>query len=103
MFAVIKTGGRQFRVAANDVIKVHKLDVEAGKTVEFESVLMVGSEKGTKIGAPYVAGAKVTCTVVAQDRAEKVIIFKKTQRHTYRRKKGHRQDVTVLKVTGITA
>lgn len=103
MFAVLKTGGRQFRVTTNDVIKVHKLNVEPGATLDLDSVLMVGDEKSTKIGTPFVKGAKVTVSVVAQDRAEKVIIFKRIQRETYRRKKGHRQDVTVLKVTGISA
>ena len=97
MFAVIKTGGKQYKVAANDVIRVEKLAGEAGETVTLDQVLMVGD----KIGAPTVAGASVTATVVEQTRAEKVIIFKKKRRQNYRRKKGHRQELTVLRITNI--
>ena len=97
MFAVIKTGGKQYKVAANDVIRVEKLAGEAGETVTLDQVLMVGD----KIGAPTVAGASVTATVVEQTRADKVIIFKKKRRQNYRRKKGHRQELTVLRITDI--
>jgi len=97
MFAVIKTGGKQYKVAPNDVIRVEKLAGEAGETVTLDQVLMVGD----KIGAPTVAGASVTATVVEQTRADKVIIFKKKRRQNYRRKKGHRQELTVLRITNI--
>ena len=103
MFAVIRTGGKQYRVMANDVLKVEKLPGEAGATITFTDVLAVGSEAGTSIGAPLVPGATVTATVIAQDRLAKVIIFKKRRRQNSRRKNGHRQEVTVLRVGGIMA
>ncbi len=101
MFAVIRTGGKQYRVAPNDVLKVEKLEAEAGSTVTFTDVLAVGGEGHITIGAPLVAGASVTATVIAQDRLDKVIIFKKRRRQNSRRKNGHRQHVTVLRVGGI--
>ena len=97
MFAVIKTGGKQYKVAPNDVILVEKLPGQAGDTVTLDQVLMVGD----KVGAPIVAGASVTATLVEQTRGEKIIVFKKKRRQNYRRKKGHRQDLTVLRITGI--
>jgi large subunit ribosomal protein L21 len=95
--AVIRTGGKQYRVAANDIIKVERLAGDAGDQVVFGEVLAVGSE----VGAPLVAGASVAARVVAQDRADKVIILKKKRRHNYRRKKGHRQHLTVLRIEEI--
>lgn len=103
MFAVIRTGGKQYRVTPDAVLKVEKLDAEPGATVTFTDVLAVGSEAGTTIGAPVVPGATVTATVIAQDRLEKIIIFKKRRRQNSRRKNGHRQHVTVLRVSGINA
>jgi large subunit ribosomal protein L21 len=103
MFAVIRTGGKQYRVTQDAVLKVEKLEAEAGSTVTFTDVLAVGGEGGLTIGAPTVAGASVTATVVAQDRLAKVIIFKKRRRQNSRRKNGHRQNVTVLRVASITA
>jgi large subunit ribosomal protein L21 len=103
MFAVIRTGGKQYRVLPNDVLKVEKLAGEAGETITFTDVLAVGSDAGVTIGAPVVAGATVTATVIAQDRLEKVIIFKKRRRQNSRRKNGHRQHVTVLRIADITA
>jgi large subunit ribosomal protein L21 len=99
MFAVIKTGGKQYRVASGDVIKVEKLEAEAGSTVTLDQVLMAGD----KIGTPLVAGVTVSAEVVAQDRGPKIIVFKKKRRQNYRRKNGHRQDLTVLRITDITA
>ena len=84
-------------------MKVEKLDGVAGDTITFAEVLAVGSDAGTTIGAPLVAGAAVSATVIAQDRLDKVIIFKKRRRQNSRRKNGHRQHVTVLRVAGITA
>ncbi len=98
MFAVIRTGGKQYRVTPELVLKVEKLEVEAGSTITFTDVLAVGSEAGVAIGAPLVAGASVTAMVVAQDRLDKVIIFKKRRRQNSRRKNGHRQHVTVLRI-----
>lgn len=103
MFAVIRTGGKQYRVTPNAVLKVEKLEVEAGSTVTFTDVLAVGSESGTSVGTPLVPGATVTATVVAQDRLDKIIIFKKRRRQNSRRKNGHRQHVTVLRVAAIQA
>ena len=103
MFAVIRTGGKQYRVQPDQVLKVEKLEAEAGGTVNFTDVLAVGSEGSLTIGAPTVAGASVTATVIAQDRLDTVIIFKKRRRQNSRRKNGHRQPVTVLRVSAINA
>ena len=103
MFAVIRTGGKQYRVTPNAVLKVEKLDAEAGGTVTFTDVLAVGVDGNLTLGAPTVADASVTATVIAQDRLDKVIIFKKRRRQNSRRKNGHRQHVTVLRVAGINA
>jgi len=101
MFAVIKTGGKQYKVAKDDVIEVEKLDAAAGKSVELKDVLMLGEGGKVEIGQPLVKGASVKAEVVKQTRGEKVIVFKKRRRKNYRRKKGHRQDLTVLKITAI--
>ena len=103
MFAVIKTGGKQYRVEKDSVIRVEKLEAEAGKTVKLDNVLMVGDGSSTKIGAPVVAGASVNAEVVKQTRNRKILVFKKRRRHNSRRKNGHRQYQTVLKITGIEA
>ncbi len=103
MFAVIRTGGKQYRVVPDAVLKVEKLDGEPGSTVTFSDVLAIGSEAGTTIGAPLVEGATVTATVIAQDRLPTVIIFKKRRRQNSRRRAGHRQHVTVLRVAAINA
>src|SRR5436305_5040542 len=103
MFAVIRTGGKQYRVTPNAVLKVEKLDAEAGGTVTFTDVLAVGVDGNLTAGAPTVADASVTATVIAQDRLDKVIIFKKRRRQNSRRRNGHRQHVTVLRVAGINA
>jgi large subunit ribosomal protein L21 len=103
MFAVIKTGGKQYRVAANDVITIAKLDAEAGQAVTFASVLMLTGDAGTKIGAPLLEGVIVTGEVVDQTRGKKVIAFKKRRRQNSRRKRGHRQDHTVVRITEILA
>lgn len=103
MFAVIRTGGKQYRVTPNAVLKVEKLDAEPGSTVTFTDVLAVAVNGGLTLGGPTVPGASVTATVIAQDRLDKVIIFKKRRRQNSRRKNGHRQPVTVLRVAGIGA
>ena len=99
MFAVIRTGGKQYKVAKDDVITVEKLAGEPGSTVTLADVLMVGEGAAART---KVAGTAVTAEVVEQIRADKILIFKKKRRHNYRRKNGHRQQVTVLRVTGIT-
>ena len=101
MFAVIKTGGKQYKVAKDDVIEVEKIDLEAGKPVELGNVLMLSDGGKVEVGAPFLAGAKVSAEVVEQTRGDKIIVFKKKRRKNYRRKKGHRQDLTVLKITAI--
>ncbi len=103
MFAVIRTGGKQYKVAKNDVIIVEKLEADAGQEVKFDQVLMIGADSGLKLGQPLVAGASVTATVLEQAKADKVIIFKKNRRHNYRRKRGHRQKITVLRILDIMA
>ena len=103
MFAVIRTGGKQYRVTPHAVLKVEKLEAEPGSTITFTDVLAVGGEGALTIGSPVVAGASVTATVIAQDRLAKIIIFKKRRRQNSRRKNGHRQHVTVLRVAEITA
>ena len=101
MYAVIKTGGKQYRVSANDKLEIERLEGEAGATLEFTEVLMIGSGASVKIGAPTVAGAKVTAELVEQSRGPKVIAFKKRRRKNSRRKKGHRQDLTTIRITDI--
>jgi large subunit ribosomal protein L21 len=101
MFAVIKTGGKQYKVAKDDVIVVEKLNGETGEVVAFDSVLMVGEGAETKAGAPFVEGVCVAGEVVEQTRGDKVLVFKKKRRHNYRRTAGHRQDLTVVKITDI--
>ena len=103
MFAVIKTGGKQYRVAANDVITVATLAGEPGSPVTFDQVLMVTNDGGTQVGAPLVQGFTVAGEVVEHTRGEKVIAFKKRRRQNSRRKRGHRQDYTVVRITEILA
>jgi large subunit ribosomal protein L21 len=100
MYAVIKTGGKQYRVAADDVLTVEKLAGEPGAKIEFGEVLMLGGDS-VKIGAPLVSGALVMAEVVEQTRGPKVIAFKKRRRKNSRRKRGHRQDLTTVKITEI--
>jgi large subunit ribosomal protein L21 len=103
MFAVIKTGGKQYRVAANDVLTIEKLEVTAGESIEFTEVLMVGVGADATIGAPFVEGAVVTAEVVEHGRAKKVIAFKKRRRQNSKRSRGHRQHHTVVRITDIVA
>jgi large subunit ribosomal protein L21 len=101
MFAVIRTGGKQYRVAPDDIVTVEKLAAEPGDAIEFDEVLMLGEGAEVATGTPLVAGATVGAEVVEQNRAPKIIVFKKKRRHNYRRKKGHRQYQTVLRITAI--
>lgn len=101
MYAVVKTGGKQYRVQKDDVIEVELLEANEGESISLDDVLMLGGEGNAKIGTPTVAGASVKATVLAQKQGEKIIVFKKKRRQNYRRKNGHRQDLTVLKITDI--
>jgi large subunit ribosomal protein L21 len=104
MFAVIKTGGKQFKVAEGDVIQIDsKMAGDVGSKLELSEVLMVFNNGVTKLGTPMIAGAKVTAEVVSHARSRKIIVFKKKRRQNYRRKNHHRQDLTVIRITGIAA
>jgi large subunit ribosomal protein L21 len=102
-YAVIKTGGKQYRVAKDDVIEIERTGADAGATIDFKDILLVGGDAGTKVGTPIVAGAKVTGEVVEMTRGPKVIAFKKRRRKNSRRKRGHRQDLMTVKITAISA
>jgi len=101
MYAVIKTGGKQYRVQPGDTIVVEKLDGDAGSELKFDSVLMLGGDNGVTVGAPLIDGAFVGATLIETRKGEKIKIFKKTRRQGYRRTNGHRQMESVLRITGI--
>jgi large subunit ribosomal protein L21 len=101
-YAVIRTGGKQYRVTEGDTLRIEKLPGDVGSSITFGEVLMLGGDSA-KIGAPLVSGASVTGTITAQDRAKKIIVFKMRRRKNYRRKNGHRQWYTEVKITGISA
>jgi large subunit ribosomal protein L21 len=102
MYAVIKTGGKQYRVAKDDVLTVESLSGDAGSTIEFAEVLMAGEGASITVGTPTVKGAKVVAEIVEQTRGPKLIAFKKRRRKNSRRKKGHRQDLTKVRITSIS-
>jgi len=101
MFAVIKTGGKQYKVAEKDVLVIEKLEVDAGDSIVFSDVLMVGTDDKLDIGAPLVDGASVVANVVRQTRGKKIVVFKKKRRKNYRRKAGHKQDLTLIEIVEI--
>ncbi len=101
MYAVVKTGGRQYKVEPGQIVRVNKLEAEVGAMVSLTEVLLVKDGETLKAGAPLVEGASVAATVVEQDRAKKIIVFKKKRRQGYQKKQGHRQDYTALKITAI--
>ena len=103
MYAVIESGGKQHRVVEGETLKLEKIEVATGETVEFDKVLMIGGGDDIKIGAPLVAGAKVTAEVLTQGRHKKIKIIKFNRRKHYRRETGHRQWFTEVKITGISA
>ena len=103
MYAVVKTGGKQYRVAKDDVIRVELLDAEVGSSVELDEVLLIGGDGDPKVGSPVIEGAKVTAEVIEQGKGPKIVIFKKRRRKNSRRKTGHRQRLTSLKITDIAA
>lgn len=101
MYAVIKTGGKQYRVAPNEVLKVERLNADPGRRIAFNEVLAVDAGGGLEIGRPTVAGATVTAIILEQTHAPTILVFKKKRRHNYRRKNGHRQELTVLRISEI--
>ena len=103
MYAVIKTGGKQYRVQQGDVIFVEKIDAQADEAVTFDEVLLVGNDGETKIGTPVVAGAKVEGKVLAQVKSKKIVVYKYKAKKNERKKQGHRQPYTKVEITGINA
>jgi large subunit ribosomal protein L21 len=101
-YAVIETGGKQYRVSEGDYLNVERLHVDAGTEITIDRVLMLGGDGSTRIGTPVVDGATVTATVDAHMRGEKIVVFKYKKRKNYRRKQGHRQELTKLTITGIS-
>lgn len=103
MYAIVATGGKQYRVREGEKLRVEKLSAEAGDTVELDKVLMIGEGEDVKVGAPYLEGAKVTATVAVNGRGDKVKIIKFRRRKHHRKQMGHRQSYTEIEITGITA
>jgi large subunit ribosomal protein L21 len=106
MYAVIESGGKQYRVAPGDVIRVEQLDVPAGESIELDRILLVADEQGARVGSPVLSGVKVTATVRGHGRGDKIRVFKMRRRKNYRRQAGHRQNYTELEITqvaGVTA
>jgi len=103
MYAIVRTGGKQYQVAQGDQLRVESLAGTVGDTVELDDVLLVADGEDVKVGSPQVEGAKVTATIVEQGKAKKVLVFKKKRRKGYQVKRGHRQHYTALRIEGITA
>jgi len=103
VYAIIQTGGKQYRVAEGDTVIIEKLDAAQGDTVTFDQVLMIGGDGAAKIGSPLVEGAKVTAKVVAQKKAKKILVFKYKAKSNYRRRQGHRQPYTKVAIEKISA
>tara|TARA_B100001245_G_C22774227_1_gene374173 strand:+ start:360 stop:701 length:342 start_codon:yes stop_codon:yes gene_type:complete len=102
VFAIIETGGKQYRVTKDDVISIEKIAGKPGDNVTLDQVLLLNDDKDINLGTPLLKGAKVSATIVNQAKSDKVIVFKKKRRHNYRRLKGHRQELTYLKITDIS-
>ncbi len=103
MYAIIQTGGKQYRVEEGQVINIEKLDVEAGDTVEFDQIKLVSTEEGLEVGQPTLEDAKVSAEVLDQVKGKKLIVFKYKPKNNFRKKNGHRQPYTKVKITGIEA
>ena len=101
MYAIIKTGGKQYKVSEGDLVRVEKLSYEVGETVEFDQVLLVSKEGELKVGSPLVENAKVSATVEDQNKAKKIVVFKYKPKKQYRKKHGHRQPYTLVKIDSI--
>ncbi len=102
MYAIIETGGKQYKVSEGDVITVEKLDVEAGTSYSFDKVMALADDNGLKVGAPYVEGANVSATVIGDGKAKKVIVYKYKSKKGFHKKKGHRQPFTKLQINAIS-
>jgi len=100
-YAVIRTGGKQYRVSPGDLLRIERLEGDVGSAVEFAEVLLAAADDAVRIGTPLVSGARVRGTIVAQGRDRKILIFKKKRRKNYRRRRGHRQSITTVRVTEI--
>ena len=100
-YAVIRTGGKQYRVAPGDLVRVERLEGDVGAAIEFAEVLLAAADDAVRIGTPLVSGARVLGTIVAQGRDRKILVFKKKRRKNYRRRRGHRQSITTVRVTEI--
>ena len=100
-YAVIRTGGKQYRVAPGDLVRIERLEGDVGSAVEFGEVLLASADDAVRIGTPLVSGARVLGTIVAQGRDRKILVFKKKRRKNYRRRRGHRQSITTVRVTEI--
>ena len=100
-YAVIRTGGKQYRVSPGDLLRVERLEGDVGSAVEFGEVLLASADDAVRIGTPLVSGARVRGTIVAQGRDKKILVFKKKRRKNYRRRRGHRQSITTVRVTEI--
>ncbi|MCX8073109.1 MAG: 50S ribosomal protein L21 [Candidatus Binatia bacterium] len=100
-YAVIRTGGKQYRVTPGEVLRIEKVEAEPGSSIEFSEVLVASDASGLKVGQPMVPGAKVIARVVRQGKAKKILVFKKKRRKNYRRRYGHRQPFTEIRVTSI--
>ncbi len=102
MFAVLKTGGKQYKVSQGDVIQVEKLEGNVGDKLTLDQILMIGEDDKVDVGAPILAGSQVTCEIMDQAKGPKILVFKKKRRKKYRRTNGHRQLITHLKITDIS-
>ncbi|MDU5228973.1 MAG: 50S ribosomal protein L21 [Anaerococcus sp.] len=103
MYAIIKTGGKQYKVSEGDLVRVEKLPYEVGETVEFDEVLLVANDSDVKVGAPTVANTKVSATIEDQNKDKKIIVYKYKPKKMYRKKQGHRQPYTLVKIDSISA
>jgi large subunit ribosomal protein L21 len=101
MFAVIKTGGKQYRVSEGSIVRTEKIEAPEGGVIDLNTVLMISDGADIKIGSPFLSGARVTAEILEQKRDKKVLVFKKIRRHNYRRKNGHRQNLSILKIKEI--
>ena len=101
MFAIVQSGGKQYKVSPGNALTVERIKAEPGETVELDNVLMIGDDAGVKVGSPFIGGAKVRAHVIAHDRGEKIVVFKYKAKVNYRRRTGHRQEQTRLRITDI--
>lgn len=101
MYAVIKTGGKQYQVKEGDILKIEKLNVEEGSTVDFDEILLVSNESGVKVGSPFVEGAKVSAEVLEHGKNRKIVVFKYKAKKGYSKKQGHRQPFTRVRINSI--